>query len=258
MLRKPGNPVELECANLPERFFSSYAVESGLSGFDSYLEDICSALDLDVSEFKVDLGKQTGGYTDFYHAGSGGITITGMDAVFGLVSRAIAGSRNSAVNSRIKSLQTLLFYNKLVAHFYKNVLHKYSVPLLLAFIPKDDVNLLTDSDVEVATTPTETRRHEKEPKEKARKNKTALTGFMLWIVAFVTFFVVALIGGVADNAMLLGLFVGLSVAVLGLILSIIGVVKNKQYKKRRKGLAIAGIVINTIEILFCLVLIIAS
>ena len=250
--RKPGNPIELECANLPESFFCQYAYDNSymeLYNIDSYLDKICNSLGLDTANFKVDLGKQSGGYTDFYHVGTGGVRISGTDAVFGVLSRIMAGSRNSAVNSRIKSLETLLYYNKLVVHFYEKIFSKCNISILYGFIPREDNASQTEATAQpvsavesdensyeqpVSPQPyNELSYYEQPIVSNSKKNTTALVGFILSLIGAVGF-----------------MFFGVP-AVPGLICSIIGVAQNKKHQgSPRKGLAIAGIILGIIAVVF--------
>ena len=114
------------------------------------------------------------------------------------------------------------------------------------------------TDTTIAPDKASESKRSKKGKVRAMKNRAASAGFWMWIVAFIAFFVISFIGGSADSSMMAGLVAGLLLAVLGLALSILGVVKSRLYKKSRKGLAIAGIVFNTVEVLFVLILFIAS
>ena len=253
--RKPGNPVEREYSNLPESFFCKFAYDSVPCFIDANLDIICNSLNLDSSRFKVDLGRQSGGYTDFYHVGTGGFRITGTDAVFGTFSRIIAGSRNSAVNSRVSSLESLLYYNNVAAYFYTDILPKCDVSLLREFYgieentgsaeenigsaednigsAEDNSGSAKDSTGSTINT-TANAGQALYPHNATQKNNAALVGFILSLV------------GVVTIIPLLGL-----PGIPGLICSIIGIATSNKYEKKKyKGLAIAGTVIGALLFIF--------
>jgi len=142
-LKKPGNPVELECLTTSENvlakfasigtYHSTLALEE-IKTFNTYLDKICTTLGVEAASFKEEFGKQSGGGSIYHGWGSGSAFGTGL--LLSAISQSNAASKNKQVNDRIEAFETLFYYNNLCAHFYKHVLNNCDASTLLGFVLK--------------------------------------------------------------------------------------------------------------------------
>jgi len=139
--RKPGNPVESGITPRSEVEFARFAVHgdskkwllSEFKGIETQLNKICAALGVDPANFKENLGRQTGGGSTYY--GWGSSRAVGWGIIFTMFSQGNAEAKNKKVNDKVEAVETLLFYNNLAVHFYKNVFPDCEALDLLAFVP---------------------------------------------------------------------------------------------------------------------------